>query len=375
MSKTETAKLGAEKTVRKFFSGSIKLLKADAEGTAKVFRFTASTAAFDRAGDSIKQDGWMLDNFRKNPVIPFGHDYYKFPVGKAVDVAIRSGNLEVDVEFAKTEEGQKCEYLVENQFLNAVSVGFIPKEWVYRSQTDTQPGGMDITKAELLEVSIVPVPCHQDALRQLSALGLDEKMARKFMEPEAKAAGEVLSVEEQIALARRNIEAARAARQAEEAAKAQADAAAAEPEKKGLSEMTIKLDAEQVDSIVAECRKMVEDGIATIRAEKAEIAEMQKAGRVLSKKNEGLIKQALEALKEVIEQLGCDDEPMDGEEEDEVKPPVDAEPDDRKAATISKDTAGAVVQPPATTYSASDFADAIGQAAKSAAARGLGRLS
>jgi len=35
--------------------------------------------------DTIKQDGWKLDNFRNNPVILWGHDKYCLPIGKAPD--------------------------------------------------------------------------------------------------------------------------------------------------------------------------------------------------------------------------------------------------------------------------------------------------
>ena len=45
----------------------------------------ASTADFDRAGDSISADAWTkggLQNFEKNPIILFNHDYNR-PIGRA----------------------------------------------------------------------------------------------------------------------------------------------------------------------------------------------------------------------------------------------------------------------------------------------------
>jgi len=46
------------------------------------FWAVASTSTPDRFGDIIVQDGWELEQFKKNPVIPWGHDYNKPPVAR-----------------------------------------------------------------------------------------------------------------------------------------------------------------------------------------------------------------------------------------------------------------------------------------------------
>ena len=38
-------------------------------------RFVASDESVDRYGDIIRASGWQLDNFRKNPVLLFAHDF------------------------------------------------------------------------------------------------------------------------------------------------------------------------------------------------------------------------------------------------------------------------------------------------------------
>jgi phage head maturation protease len=54
--------------------------------------------------------------------------------------------------------------------LNAVSVGFIPKE-----ASPLEEGGMEITEWELLEFSAVSVPANQDALAQaVKSFGINE---------------------------------------------------------------------------------------------------------------------------------------------------------------------------------------------------------
>ena len=50
----------------------------------RTFTAIASSALVDRMGDSIDQSGWLLDNFIKNPVIPWAHRYWDPPVARAI---------------------------------------------------------------------------------------------------------------------------------------------------------------------------------------------------------------------------------------------------------------------------------------------------
>ncbi len=128
------------------------------KSTENKYKVLASTNAIDRQGDSIDQKGWDLVNFKKNPVMPFAHNYSALPVGKATSVIVTDKGLECEFEFAPAEGNpvaQQVKVLYDLGYLNAVSVGFIPK---------TRSGNI-ITSAELLEISFVPVPANQEALR------------------------------------------------------------------------------------------------------------------------------------------------------------------------------------------------------------------
>lgn len=143
---------------------SKKYLKGIAVKSETGYRVLASTNAVDRQGDVVDQKGWDLKNFMLNPVILWAHKYDELPVGKATKVQVTDAGLELDFEFAPVEANAKAEEVrncFENGFLNAVSVGFIPKE----------KSGNIITSAELLEVSIVPVPANQEALRLAVSTG------------------------------------------------------------------------------------------------------------------------------------------------------------------------------------------------------------
>lgn len=128
------------------------------KGEGNTYKVLASTASIDRQGDSIDQSGWDLTNYKSNPVMLWAHNYSELPVAKSTAIGVTSLGLESEFEFAPMEanpKAQQIKSLYDNGFLNAVSVGFMPK----------QRNGNSITKAELLEISFVPVPANQDALR------------------------------------------------------------------------------------------------------------------------------------------------------------------------------------------------------------------
>jgi HK97 family phage prohead protease len=134
-------------------------IKAQIEKSAgeKAYRFLASTSSIDRQGDSIDQSGWELKNFMNNPVMLWAHRYDELPLGKVNQITINENGMEAEMVFAEEDanpKAQQVKKLVDAGILNAVSVGFIPKE----------RNGNIITRAELLEISIVPVPANQDAL-------------------------------------------------------------------------------------------------------------------------------------------------------------------------------------------------------------------
>lgn len=122
----------------------------------------ASTEVIDRYGDIVKQDGWILDNFKKNPVMLWAHNYHDLPIAKIIDVNVSGGKLTFKAQFPKpglNELADKIFELFKDGVLNAFSVGFIPVEY-----EPNEHGGYTYTKQELLEISAVTVPANQEAL-------------------------------------------------------------------------------------------------------------------------------------------------------------------------------------------------------------------
>lgn len=136
------------------------------------FPFVLSTNAPDRQGDVIDQAGWQLGNYRKNPVVLFGHDYGSLPVARASACYVAGDKLKAVDRFSDDHQlARECAALVSKGFLNAVSVGFRPIKWMWAE--DRGMFAADFAECELLEHSVVPVPAHQDALIEARSAGIE----------------------------------------------------------------------------------------------------------------------------------------------------------------------------------------------------------
>jgi HK97 family phage prohead protease len=156
--------------VRKQIIAPADLIESD----KRALRFTISTASVDREQDTIAIGGWDLTNYRKNPVVLWGHDSSRLPIGRGFDVTVEDGALKASVEFIPEDmpEGgafaESVYRLARGGFIAATSVGFRPLKWTY--STDKERGaddwfpGIDFEEQELVELSIVTVPANPEAL-------------------------------------------------------------------------------------------------------------------------------------------------------------------------------------------------------------------
>jgi HK97 family phage prohead protease len=159
-----------------------------------VFRFTCSDESIDLSGDLIKQSGWtnLKDFEEKNGVGLWCHDSSMPPIGRWENLGIIAGKLKGDLEFV-TEDiypfAATLAKMVRGKFLNAVSVGFIPTEWEF-SKDKKRPSGLDFIKQILLEVSLCPIPCNQNALIDARSAGIDtgpiSEWAERILDGEGK---------------------------------------------------------------------------------------------------------------------------------------------------------------------------------------------
>jgi len=109
------------------------------ESGAETFTFIASEPKEDRHRDVVAPD-WKLDNFRANPVLPWGHESWMPPVGKGLSVdKDEMGRLMLVAQFDDhpvNPKGQLVAHLYREGFLHAVSVGFISTVATHRSDLE-----------------------------------------------------------------------------------------------------------------------------------------------------------------------------------------------------------------------------------------------
>ena len=154
-------------------------------------QFTISKEVVDRDGDILRASGVDFTNYMKNPVFLSFHNSREFPLGKVTKFWVEGNAVKAIVYFPPIEElstnpeqaSEKAKlvdftyHCYKTGMLNAVSVGFIPLEWVENEN------GFDIQKWELLEFSAVAVPANQDAIAEaVKSFGKD--FAKDFVTEE-----------------------------------------------------------------------------------------------------------------------------------------------------------------------------------------------
>jgi HK97 family phage prohead protease len=134
----------------------------------------ASKPVLDRDGEIIANDAWDIENYDKNRVLLWAHDYSLPPVGKAMWVKVQKNGMKFKPKFAPTAMGREIYELYKGGFLNSFSVGFIPRDFEEDEEETVEFMGffggkfekplLTYTDVELLEISCVPVPSCPDAL-------------------------------------------------------------------------------------------------------------------------------------------------------------------------------------------------------------------
>jgi HK97 family phage major capsid protein len=142
--------------------------------------FVLSDGSLDRHGTRINPKGWLLDNFKRNPIALFGHDSDS-PIGTWENIRTIGDKLVATLAFAAEGTSVRIDELrklVEQNILRAVSVGFYPLEYGQAGKDE-----YDYVKQELLETSLVSIGSNPNALAAARALNIsDETIALAFGE-------------------------------------------------------------------------------------------------------------------------------------------------------------------------------------------------
>jgi len=161
-----------------------------AEGERAVIKYV-STISVDRDGEIVLPNGVMLEDFQKNPVVLYGHNYGgamfggqgQLPIARDMWIKSDGKGLIAKQKYHEHQFADDIYKIHKDGGGLASSIGFIPLKWVDKSdkkewdsvigqvkkdygvQDDHFKGASRIyTKTYLLEHSDVPVPSNPDAL-------------------------------------------------------------------------------------------------------------------------------------------------------------------------------------------------------------------
>jgi HK97 family phage prohead protease len=169
------------------FNAEVEVVVTGTKPDGRQLLLAISSAAVDRDGDTIAVDGWDLKQYRKNPVVLFGHRYFSNEapvVGRSLSEFVDKKKLKSLMEF--TPQGMvpladMLYGLYAEGYMNAASVGFVPKKWTF-PEDEKRPFGIDFTEQELIEYSLVPVPANQEALVEARSKGIDTMPLKSYCE-------------------------------------------------------------------------------------------------------------------------------------------------------------------------------------------------
>ena len=167
--------------VRTIFTSTVK--KLDKKKRTVTFMGTKETP--DRTGDIVRAMGIELENFQKNPVFLWNHNREIPAIGRILSVTPSQQGLMFEVKFASADVDPFADGIFKRfveGFLSAVSIGFIPKDIEPIFSNNGMLLGLDIIRSELLELSAVNVPAHQDAL----AASMDKKYEKLLTDYDTK---------------------------------------------------------------------------------------------------------------------------------------------------------------------------------------------
>lgn len=143
----------------------------------KMITVIASDESLDRHGEVLPISSWDLTKFNQAPRMLVDHDHrVEKIVGKWKNVRIEDKELLMDAEFHDfTDLAIAVEQMVNEGFLNTVSVGFIP-------YGPTEDGGRE--RFELIETSWVTVPANANAqvterMKSLEGVQVSEETKEK----------------------------------------------------------------------------------------------------------------------------------------------------------------------------------------------------
>lgn len=194
-SKSNASQRSSDGRIVRSLRATIKVARKDGDGATDnpagkldpelpvTIQGIANAAITDRVGEMLAPDGMIINEHSTSVPILLNHDYGKL-VGETLEVNKETDGITFTAEIGRpklaplTADQIIARSLVAQGMLKTVSVGFLPLEFTHAEYDER--GAMIkplvYTKWELLEISLVSVPCNAGSLISMKEL---TNMSRK----------------------------------------------------------------------------------------------------------------------------------------------------------------------------------------------------
>jgi len=185
---------GGQSIVRRSHGFAVRAI----DEKAKSVRVLASSEAVDSYGDIVDQKTFLLDRYKENPCVLYGHNNvgvfgmggapeWTLPVGFATDFGVGADGLEATLNFVNSKASPMAPYCWEGFLqgsIRAVSIGFYPHKVEAEpkaNEADDEDDVYRLSDNELFEISVVPIGANPDAV----ALEAQRKTERSWFKQRA----------------------------------------------------------------------------------------------------------------------------------------------------------------------------------------------
>jgi hypothetical protein len=166
---------------RKLISKSATVQDAEVQPGQRTDTSFVTTSAMDRDNEIVEPGGVILDQYRLNPIVLFGHDQEK-PIGKCLWIKPQSDGLIAKTYYLPRPAKYVGDWfpdfvfsMVHGDVLRGKSIGFLPLEFRDPSNEEVAVSPQlrqVITRSLLVEYSVVSVPSNPLALVDMVGKGL-----------------------------------------------------------------------------------------------------------------------------------------------------------------------------------------------------------
>jgi uncharacterized protein len=162
-------------------------VKHSTEGESREVEVILTAEEVDRDGDIVSVKGLDLGPYSDNPVVLVNHDRLT-PVARGEGLVKDGDKITGKAIFppvGEVSESDKVYKGIQHGLYNAVSIGFLPKDYSLEESPDGE-FVWHVTESELLEFSFVTVPSNRAAVITQRAQGKKDALKKDYQDTKAK---------------------------------------------------------------------------------------------------------------------------------------------------------------------------------------------